>query len=109
QGGHIEYFEYLAKRLREAGAGHVKIFGGGGGVIVPAEIERLAQAGVRIFSPEDGQQLGLAGMINELIRTADEDLSVNQPAADAVLAGERQEGPRPDPPPPARPPAGPGR
>src|ERR1700743_266906 len=87
QGGHIEYFEYLARRLREAGAGHVRIFGGGGGGIVPAEIERLAQARVRIFSPEDGQQLGLAGMINELIRTADEDLSVNQPAADAVLAG----------------------
>jgi methylmalonyl-CoA mutase len=90
QGGHVEYFEYLARRLREAGAGHVRIFGGGGGVIVPAEIERLARAGVRIFSPEDGQQLGLAGMINELIRTADEDLSASQPAADAVLAGERQ-------------------
>ena len=64
QGGHLEYFEYLARCLREAGAGHVKIFRGGGGVIVPAEVERLAAAGVRIFSPEDGQQLGLAGMIN---------------------------------------------
>jgi isobutyryl-CoA mutase len=90
QGGHIEYFEYLAERLRQAGAGHVKIFGGGGGVIVPAEIERLAAAGVRIFSPEDGQHLGLARMINELIRAADADLTEYQPAADAVLAGERQ-------------------
>jgi methylmalonyl-CoA mutase len=89
QGGHIEYFEYLARRLREVGAGHVKVFGGGGGVIVPAEIERLAAAGVRIFSPEDGQRLGLAGMINELVRAADNDLTADQPAADAVLAGER--------------------
>ncbi len=90
QGGHLEYFEYLARCLREAGAGHVKIFGGGGGVIVPAEVERLAAAGVRIFSPEDGQQLGLAGMINELIKAADTDLTQSQPAPDAVLAGERQ-------------------
>jgi isobutyryl-CoA mutase len=59
-------------------------------VIVPAEVERLAAAGVRIFSPEDGQQLGLAGMINELIKAADTDLTRSQPAPDAVLAGERQ-------------------
>jgi methylmalonyl-CoA mutase len=90
QGGHIEYFEYLARSLREAGAGHVKIFGGGGGVIVPAEIERLASAGVRIFSPEDGQHLGLAGMINELIRAADIGLTALAPEPDAVLAGDRQ-------------------
>ncbi|HEX3715491.1 MAG TPA: fused isobutyryl-CoA mutase/GTPase IcmF [Trebonia sp.] len=89
QGGHVEYFEYLGTSLREAGAGHVKIFGGGGGVIVPAEIERLAAAGVRIFSPQDGQRLGLTGMINELIQAADTDLTQQQPAADAVLAGER--------------------
>jgi methylmalonyl-CoA mutase len=89
QGGHVEYFEYLGTSLREAGAGHVKIFGGGGGVIVPAEIERLAAAGVRIFSPEDGQRLGLTGMINELIQAADTDLTLQQPAADAILAGER--------------------
>ena len=68
QGGHVEYFEYLAELLKEAGAGHVRIFGGGGGVIVPAEINRLNTAGVRIFSPEDGQRLGLPAMINELIR-----------------------------------------
>ncbi|NKY89157.1 fused isobutyryl-CoA mutase/GTPase IcmF [Nocardia veterana] len=89
QGGHVEYFEYLADALREAGAGHVKIFGGGGGVIVAEEIERLAAAGVRIFSPEDGQQLGLPGMINELIRTCDIDLSTEPAPVEAVLAGER--------------------
>ena len=64
QGGHVEYFEYLVESLRERGAGHVKVVGGGGGVIVPDEIERLRESGVTIFSPEDGQRLGLAGMIN---------------------------------------------
>jgi methylmalonyl-CoA mutase len=90
QGGHVEYFEYLASSLEEAGAGRVRIFGGGGGVIVPEEIERLAKAGVRIFSPEDGQRLGLAGMINELIRDCDVDLAAEPPALDAVLAGDRR-------------------
>ncbi|HYZ56270.1 MAG TPA: methylmalonyl-CoA mutase family protein, partial [Streptosporangiaceae bacterium] len=90
QGGHVEYFEYLAKALAEAGAGHVRIFGGGGGVIVPEEIERLAAAGVRIFSPEDGQRLGLPGMINELIRDCDIDLAAEPAPADAVLAGDRR-------------------
>ena len=90
QGGHMEYFEYLAGLLKEAGAGHVQVFGGGGGVIVPAEIERLAKAGVRIFTPEDGQRLGLTGMINELIRDCDTDLAASPPPADAVLAGERR-------------------
>src|SRR5260370_3836127 len=89
QGGHIEYFEYLAQLLAERGAGHVKVFGGGGGVIVRAEIERLARAGVRIFSPEDGQRLGLPGMINELIRDCDVDLAAVPPSAEALLAGER--------------------
>jgi methylmalonyl-CoA mutase len=89
QGGHLEYFEYLAKSLREAGAGHAQIFGGGGGVIIPGEIDRLAAAGVRIFSPEDGQRLGLTGMINELIKACDTDLAACPPDADAVLAGER--------------------
>lgn len=89
QGGHIEYFEYLAKALQEAGAGHVKIFGGGGGVIIPEEIERLAAAGITIFSPEDGQRLGLPGMINQLIAACDVDLSVTPPAIDAVLSGDR--------------------
>ncbi len=90
QGGHVEYFEYLATALREAGAGDVRIFGGGGGVIVDAEIDRLRQAGVRIFSPEDGQRLGLPGMINELVHDCDVDLSREPAEIEAVLAGERK-------------------
>jgi methylmalonyl-CoA mutase len=107
QGGHVEYFEYLAQSLRDAGAGHVKVFGGGGGVIIPEEIARLAAAGVRIFSPEDGQRLGLAGMINELIAACDTDLAARPPSAEALLTGDRtalaraitclQEGQLPDP------------
>ena len=90
QGGHIEYFEYLVQLLRERGAGHVRVFGGGGGVIVPEEIARLARAGVRIFSPEDGQRLGLAGMINSMVEACDTDLWKQEPAELAgVLAGER--------------------
>lgn len=89
QGGHIEYFEYLAKALKEAGAEHVKIFGGGGGVIVEEEIARLAAAGVTIFSPEDGQRLGLPGMINQLISACDVDLAQTPPRIEAVLTGDR--------------------
>ncbi len=69
QGGHIEYFKYLVDKLRELGAGHIKIFGGGGGVIIPAEIQELHDYGVtRIYSPQDGQQLGLQGMIDDMLR-----------------------------------------
>ncbi|MGW5113241.1 fused isobutyryl-CoA mutase/GTPase IcmF [Nocardia sp. NPDC004123] len=89
QGGHIEYFEYLAQALKEAGAEHVKIFGGGGGVIIPEEIARLAESGVTIFSPEDGQRLGLPGMINHLISACDVDLSHTPAAVEAVLSGDR--------------------
>ncbi|MFD5178750.1 fused isobutyryl-CoA mutase/GTPase IcmF [Nocardia sp. NPDC058379] len=89
QGGHIEFFEYLATALGEAGAGEVRIFGGGGGVIVAEEIERLARAGVRIFSPEDGQRLGLPGMINELVRECDVDLTATPPDLDALYTGDR--------------------
>ena len=72
QGGHVEYFEYLVESLRAAGADHVKVVGGGGGVIVPAEIERCASAGVTI-SPEDGQKMGLVGMINSVVADCDFD------------------------------------
>src|SRR5918995_6240270 len=90
QGGHVEYFEYLVESLREQGAGHVKVFGGGGGVIVPDEITRLRESGVTIFSPEDGQRLGLAGMINQMVEACDHDLWDVAPAdPDAVLAGHR--------------------
>ena len=81
QGGHVEYFSYLVDLLRERGAGHVKVFGGGGGVIVPREIEQLHAYGVaRIFSPHDGQALGLPGMINELVRDTDVSLAADLPA-----------------------------
>jgi methylmalonyl-CoA mutase len=90
QGGHVEYFEYLVESLREQGAGHVKVFGGGGGVIVPEEIARLRESGVTIFSPEDGQRLGLTGMINQMVEACDVDLWAVEPVdADALLAGQR--------------------
>ncbi|MGC1816668.1 MAG: cobalamin-dependent protein, partial [Casimicrobiaceae bacterium] len=91
QGGHVEYFKYMLDLLRERGAGHVKVFGGGGGVIVPAEIRELHDYGVaRIFSPEDGQRLGLQGMINEIVAAADVDLAKSPPASlDALAADDR--------------------
>ncbi len=90
QGGHVEYFEYLVQLLREAGAGHVKVVGGGGGVIVHDEIARLRESGVTIFSPEDGQRLGLVGMVNTVVEACDTDLWDLRPVtADQVLTGER--------------------
>lgn len=90
QGGHVEYFEYLVESLREAGAGHVKVVGGGGGVIVPEEIRRLRESGVTIFSPEDGQRLGLVGMIAQVVADCDVDPWELAPAdLDAVLTGDR--------------------
>lgn len=88
QGGHVEYFSYLKERLAEVGAGHVQVFGGGGGVIVPEEIATLRERGVSIFAPEDGQRLGLPGMINELIAACDVDLTEQPPDVDAVLSGD---------------------
>lgn len=68
QGGHNEYFKYMYDLLQERGAGHIKIFGGGGGVILPAEIRALMDYGItRIYSPDDGRELGLQGMINNLV------------------------------------------
>ncbi|MFV0461766.1 MAG: fused isobutyryl-CoA mutase/GTPase IcmF [Nostocoides sp.] len=90
QGGHVEYFEYLVRSLNEAGAGHIKVVGGGGGVIVADEIDRLRRSGVHIFSPEDGQRLGLAGMINEVIAECDVDVTaISLPQATEIIAGER--------------------
>ena len=68
QGGHVEYFKYVIDLLKQAGAEHIKVFGGGGGVIVPAEIAELHDYGVeRIYSPHDGQNIGLVGMIEDMI------------------------------------------
>ena len=77
QGGHLEYFRYLVEELRARGAGHIRVFGGGGGVIIPSEISSLAELGVRIFSPGDGQRLGLAAMVNEMVRGCDLDLAAD--------------------------------
>ena len=90
QGGHVEYFEYLVESLRAAGAGHVRVVGGGGGVIVPSEIARLRESGVTIFSPEDGQKMGLVGMINSVVADCDIDLWADrQVSVEQVLTGDR--------------------
>jgi methylmalonyl-CoA mutase len=87
QGGHVEYFTYMAELLRERGGAQIQVFGGGGGVIVPAEIRALAERGVRIYSPEDGQRMGLAGMIGEMLMRCDKDLSPNAPTSIDALRG----------------------
>ena len=76
QGGHVEYFKYMIDLLRARGGAHIKVFGGGGGVIVPDEIAELHAYGVtRIFSPEDGQRMGLVGMILSMMQACDVNLS----------------------------------
>jgi len=90
QGGHIEYFEYLVESLRARGAGHVKVVGGGGGVIVHDEIQRLRESGATILSPEDGQRMGLVAMINSVVADCDFDLwDSRQVTADDVVSGDR--------------------
>ncbi|NVO18722.1 MAG: methylmalonyl-CoA mutase family protein [Bacteroidetes bacterium] len=72
QGGHMEFFKYMHDLLKEKGCGHIRIFGGGGGVILPHEIEELQKYGIsRIYSPDDGRTMGLQGMINELVMLSD--------------------------------------
>ena len=72
QGGHVEFFRYVRQLLDEAGASRVKIFGGGGGTILPAEVEELERSGIeRIYTPDDGRELGLQGMIDDLLKRAD--------------------------------------
>lgn len=72
QGGHVEYFKYMHDLLKEKGAGHIKIFGGGGGVILPEEIKELMDYGItRIYSPDDGRKMGLQGMINDMVQQCD--------------------------------------
>jgi isobutyryl-CoA mutase len=92
QGGHMEYFRYLVDELKARGAEHVKVYGGGGGTIVAHEIEELQDSGVmRIFSPEDGQRLGLAGMINTIIAECDVDLTAEPTSSlEELYAGEHR-------------------
>ncbi|MGM0557760.1 MAG: cobalamin-dependent protein, partial [Myxococcota bacterium] len=92
QGGHIEYFKYMHDLLEERGAGHIKIFGGGGGVIVDEEIDELESYGIcKIFSPEDGRQMGLQGMINFMLTETDTNLveADEAPSPDAIERGDR--------------------
>ncbi len=90
QGGHMEYFRYLVDRLREMGRPDIHVYGGGGGVIVPSEITALESYGVRhIFSPADGQRLGLEPMINLLVKECDRDLSAEgPPPINGLLEGD---------------------
>ena len=91
QGGHVEYFKYMVDLLRQRGGAHIQVFGGGGGVIVPSEIAELQGYGVaRIYSPEDGQRMGLAGMIGEMVMRADHDLSVHAPHDLAAVQGHTE-------------------
>jgi methylmalonyl-CoA mutase len=88
QGGHVEYFKYMVDLLRQRGGEHIQVFGGGGGVIVPAEIRELQGYGVsRIYSPEDGQRMGLQGMIGEMLMRCDVDLTVHAPTDITALQG----------------------
>ena len=95
QGGHIEFFKYMIDLLRQNGGENIKVFGGGGGVIVPAEIRELIAYGVtRIYSPQDGATLGLQGMIDDVIRSSDYDLAALAPAEsdapEALKSGDRR-------------------
>ena len=91
QGGHVEFFKYMLDLLKANGGGEIKIFGGGGGVIVPAEIRELHAYGVsRIYAPEDGVHMGLQGMINDLVQQSDFDVAAHGlPATEKVLDGLR--------------------
>ena len=90
QGGHVEYFKYMVELLRARGGAHIQVFGGGGGVIIPAEIRELHAHGVRIYSPEDGQRMGLQGMIGEMMMRCDRDLSVHAPSSVAAIQGHTE-------------------
>lgn len=89
QGGHVEFFKYMKDLLNENGCGHIKIFGGGGGTILPEEIEELHQYGInRIYSPDDGRQMGLEGMIEDVIRQCDVALNGQADYQTAMKLGE---------------------
>ena len=91
QGGHVEYFKYMVDLLKARGGEHIQVFGGGGGVIVPAEIRELQDYGVtRIYSPEDGQRMGLAGMIGEMVMRCDQDITGYAPKEVAAIQGHSE-------------------
>lgn len=91
QGGHVEYFKYMVDLLKSRGGEHIQVFGGGGGVIVPPEIKELHAYGVtRIYSPEDGQKMGLAGMIGEMVMRCDKDLTGFAPSSIDAVAGHTE-------------------
>lgn len=91
QGGHVEYFKYMVDLLRARGGAHIQVFGGGGGVIVPAEIRELHAYGVgRIYSPEDGQRMGLAGMIGEMVMRCDKDITALAPTDLSAIQGHTE-------------------
>src|SRR5438105_11917552 len=88
QGGHVEYFKYMVDLLKQRGGEHIQVFGGGGGVIVPPEIRELQAYGVsRIYSPEDGQRMGLQGMIGEMVMRSDKDIAGFVPAKLEAIQG----------------------
>ena len=92
QGGHVEYFKYMIDLLGQRGAGHIKVFGGGGGVIVPEEIRELHEYGVaRIYAPEDGRTMGLTGMIDDMLKRADTNVSKILPKDLKDLGGEHHQ------------------
>ena len=89
QGGHVEFFEYLVQTLAERGAGHIRVYGGGGGTIVPDEIDYLHSVGVaQIFAPEDGQRLGLAAMVNLILAESDRPREPDRRRRTPVLSGD---------------------
>lgn len=90
QGGHVEYFKYMVELLRQRGGEGIQVFGGGGGVIVPAEIRDLNEHGVRIYSPEDGQRMGLQGMIGEMLMRCDQALAARAPYSLEALQGHEE-------------------
>jgi isobutyryl-CoA mutase len=90
QGGHVEFFKYMVDLLRQNGGDNIKVFGGGGGVIVAGEIRELQAYGVtRLYSPEDGAKMGLQGMIDDVIRASDYDLAALAPPEGDALAALR--------------------